>query len=255
MSNRFTVVIPAYNEERYISKCLKSLKEQDYAGFLEVIVVNNASTDHTREVAESFGAKVVDEPQKGISYALIKGCREAQGDIFVFTDADTTLPKNWISEISKRFDDDPALVAVGGPYLFYDADDAVNFFVKNFVFRIYETMAKHMPPCLLPCVNMAVKRHLYEKAGGFNPVVNWGQDIDLSKRLNDYGKVKFDGDITVITSFRRYSGGNKKKPMIAAHAFKELCIQLTRCFLVANTGKVYSKTQKEVRELDENRDS
>jgi hydroxyacyl-ACP dehydratase HTD2-like protein with hotdog domain len=94
---------------------------------------------------------------------------------------------------------------------------------------------------------MAVKREVYEKIGGFNPVINWGQDIDLSKRLKQHGKVKFDTDITVVTSFRRYSGGYDQKPIAMAHAVKELCVQLTRCYMVTKKGKVYSKTQKEIR--------
>jgi len=243
MDNRFTVVVPAYNEEYYIGRCLDSLKKQDYKGFLEIIVVNNASSDHTHEVAESYGVKVVDEDQKGISYALRRGCVEAKGDIFVFTDADTQLPLNWISDINRKFNDDPELVAVGGPYLFYDVDIAINFLVKEFVFRIYKKIA----PSILPCVNMAVKKEVYEKIGGFNPIINWGQDIDLSKRLRDHGKVKFDTDITVITSFRRYSGGFDQKPVIVAHAMKELMVQLTRCYLVMKKGKIYSNTQKEIR--------
>jgi len=249
MDNRFSVVIPAYNEEYYIGRCLESLKKQDYKGFLEIIVVNNASTDRTHKVAESYGVRVIDEPQKGISYALRRGCVEAKGDVFVFTDADTHLPSNWISEINRKLNDDPELVAIGGPYLFYDADIAVNFLVKEFVFKIYKQIA----PTILPCVNMAVKREVYEKIGGFNPIINWGQDIDLSKRLRKQGKVKFDTDITVITSFRRYSGGHEEKPMAMAHALKELAVQLTRCYLVLNTGKVYSKTQKEIRENEDDK--
>jgi glycosyltransferase involved in cell wall biosynthesis len=244
MDNRFTVVIPAYNEANYIGRCLESLKTQDYAGFWEVIVANNASTDRTREVAESYGFTVVDESQKGISYALRRGCAEAKGDIFLFTDADTQLPSDWISNINAKFNNDPELVAIGGPYLFYDADIAVNFLVKEFIFRIYKKIA----PSILPCANMAVKKEVYEKIGGFNPIINWGQDIDLSKRLKSEGKVKFDTDITVVTSFRRYSGGYDRKPIAMAHAVKELCVQLTRCYLVTKKGKIYSKTQREIRE-------
>ncbi len=241
---RFSVVIPAYNEEKYIGRCLESLKRQNYKGFLEIIVSNNASTDNTKEVAESYGVRVVDEPQKGISYALRKGVSEATGEILVFTDADTELPVDWIEKINKKFEEDKNLYAIGGPYLFYDADVAINFFMKQFVFRIYKKVA----PTLLPCVNMAVKKEIYDLVGGFNTEINWGQDIDLSKRIRQHGKIEFDPQIYVITSFRRYSGGYETKIVAAAHAVKELSVQLTRCFLVVKRGKIYSKTQKEIRE-------
>lgn len=242
--HRFSVIIPAYNEEKYIGRCLESLKRQNYKGFFEIIVSNNASTDDTRKVSESYGVKVVDESHKGISYALRKGVSEAVGDILVFTDADTELPPDWIEKINKKFEEDMNLYAIGGPYLFYDADVAINFFVKQFVFRIYKTLA----PTILPCVNMAVRKEVYDLVGGFNTEINWGQDIDLSKRIRKHGKIEFDPQNYVITSFRRYSGGHETKIIAAAHAVKELSVQLTRCFLVVNRGKIYSKTQKEIRE-------
>ena len=56
-----SVVIPAYNEENYLLSCLESIKKQDYAGEYEVIVVDNASTDNTAQIALAWGAKIVYE--------------------------------------------------------------------------------------------------------------------------------------------------------------------------------------------------
>lgn len=245
MMYKMSVIIPAYNEELYIGRTLQSLVSQDYQGSFEIIVVNNASADRTRQMAESFNVKVVDEPKKGISNALIKGCGEATGEIFVFTDADTELPYDWLSMLNARFDDDPEAVAFGGPYSFYDGDSNVNFFAKKVFFPVYKLVAGG----LLPCVNMAVRREAYEKTGGFNPEMNWGQDIDLSKRLGNVGKVCFDTDIVVWTSFRRYSGGYDTRFARAAHAFKEFGAQLGRCYMVSVKGKVYRNTQRAIREV------
>ncbi len=55
----FSIVVPAYNEEDLIAACISSLKQQDYNGEFEIIVVNNASTDRTRAIAQSMGVTVV----------------------------------------------------------------------------------------------------------------------------------------------------------------------------------------------------
>ncbi len=245
MMYKMSVIIPAYNEELYIDRTLHSLVNQDYEGEFEIVVVNNASTDKTRQVAESFGVKVFDEPKKGISNALIKGCGGATGEIFVFTDADTELPSDWLSMLNAGFNDDPEAVAFGGPYSFYDGDRNVNLFTLKVFFPIHKLVAGG----LLPCVNMAVKKDAYEKAGGFNPEMNWGQDIDLSKRLGNIGKVCFDTNIVVWTSFRRYGGGYDTKFARTAHAFKEFGVQLGRCYMVSVKGKVYKNCQKAIREV------
>src|ERR1700710_761412 len=70
---RFSVVIPAYNEEANIAACLSSLAEQDYPGELEVIVVDNASTDATARIAREHGARVITEPERGVCQARQSG--------------------------------------------------------------------------------------------------------------------------------------------------------------------------------------
>lgn len=85
-----SVVIPAYNEERYLAACLTSLQKQTLKNF-ETIVVDNNSTDKTAEIARRFGAKVVKELKQGIIPARERGFREAKAEIIARTDADTIV--------------------------------------------------------------------------------------------------------------------------------------------------------------------
>jgi glycosyltransferase involved in cell wall biosynthesis len=241
-----SVIIPAYNEELYIGRCLKSLFNQDYVGKYEVVVVNNASSDATGEVAEKEGARVVFEPNKGIANALIRGVAEAKGNILLFTDADTELPPNWILTMASKFEEDPELAAIGGPYDFYDAKKAINLIAR----RVVAPAFKMMSDKFMPCSNMAIRRDMYEKTGGFDPKINWGQDMDISRKLSKYGKVRFDTSIIVSTSFRRYSGGHPRGPKRAAHFAKEAVTQLTRYYMVSKKGKVYRECQEEIRESE-----
>jgi glycosyltransferase involved in cell wall biosynthesis len=240
---KISVIIPAYNEEAYIEKCLLSINKQDHENFYEVIVVDNASTDRTGDIAKKNGARVVFEANKGIANALIRGVMESKSDILVFTDADADPPKNWLSLIADRFESDPSLVAVGGPYNFYDSNKATNIIASKVIAPAYKFISGEY----LPGVNMAVRKEAYEKAGGFNPRINWGQDMDISKRVGEFGKVYFDMDIVVSTSFRRYSGGYSRRSTRTAHAIKEFLIQLTRYYMVSQRGKIYTDCQKEIR--------
>lgn len=240
---KISVIIPAYNEEAHIKKCLLSVMEQDFEGPYEIIVVDNGSADRTGSIAKRLGARVAVEPNKGIANALIKGVSEAKSDILVFTDADAEPPKNWLSLIAERFDRDPGLVAVGGPYNFYDAAKTVNVITSKVIVPAYKLISGEF----LPGVNMAVRKEAYEKAGGFDSHINWGQDIDISRRVGEFGKVHFDMKIVVPTSFRRYSGGHSKKHKKAAHAVKEFLVQLARYYMVTKKGKIYSECQKEIR--------
>jgi len=90
----YSVVIPAYNEEEYLPSTLRSLdkvlrKIPQFRG--EVIVVNNGSTDRTAQIAEQYGAKVVEETNRGIGRARNRGAAMAKGETLIFLDADTWL--------------------------------------------------------------------------------------------------------------------------------------------------------------------
>ena len=94
-----SVVIPAYNEEQLLSKCLKSLTNQDFHLPFEIIVVDNNSRDKSNAIAQSFGVKVIKETNQGVVWARQKGLLQAQGEIIAQADADCYYPSNWLSLI------------------------------------------------------------------------------------------------------------------------------------------------------------
>ncbi len=119
---KISIIIPAYNEEKRIRNCLKSILSQDNSLLFEVIVVNNASCDNTIEVIKSinFPIKIVEEPKQGLTIARNSGAKVAKGDLLVFLDADVILPNNWLKNICGIFKNNPRLVCISGPYKFYD---------------------------------------------------------------------------------------------------------------------------------------
>ncbi|HEX5705241.1 MAG TPA: glycosyltransferase [Pyrinomonadaceae bacterium] len=107
---RFSVIIPAYNEEKFLPRLLESIKVavSNYSGGLkktvaqiEVIVADNDSTDGTAEVANQHGARVVHVAKRCIASARNGGARAATGEILCFIDADSAIHPNTFNEIER----------------------------------------------------------------------------------------------------------------------------------------------------------
>lgn len=99
-----SVVIPAFNEGRYLPETLSSLRDAARACRcgLELIVVDNASADRTAEIAKAFGATLAHEPIHNIARVRNTGARHARSDVLVFIDADTPAPRVCSAELRKR---------------------------------------------------------------------------------------------------------------------------------------------------------
>jgi len=235
---RFSIIIPVLNEERFLARCLLSLQQQDYAGLYEIIVVDNGSNDRTVEIAKQFNVRVTREFQRGVSRALIAGCLKAKGEVLVFTDGDTYLPNHWLESIDLILNEHPNASAVGGPYTFYDANILIRLITWGII-HLYTTYLFRFIKAL-PCANMAVRRNHYFRSGGFNPMINWGQDIDLSKRLSKLGPLVFDKRLLIKTSFRRYRGNYINPLTQFFHGLKEFIIQTYRLIWMIRSSKTFS---------------
>lgn len=205
-----SVVIPAYNEEQYISRCLQSLVKQTTKQGFEVIVVDNNSTDDTKKIALSFKDKlnirVITEKQQGRGAARWRGFEEATGEIIFSTDADTILPQNWISDYTKYFDN-KKIVAVTS---MSDIDDKSQ---KNrTIYKISHRLATEGSMVVLGhyCLygfSFAIRKDIYVRAGKLDKTLNALDDLDLGKRVKNYGKIKLVRNMQIIVSNRRFKDG------------------------------------------------
>lgn len=201
-----SVVIPAFNEEGFLDKTLESLLNQDFRHF-ELIVVDNNSRDKTAKIAENFGAKVIFEPRIGVGFARQRGFMEAKGDIIATTDADTILPKNWVSKIIREFRKRKKMVAYGGLFALYSGTSASKIIISRLAYPVWILDRLFCGGWSIPGANFSVKKKAFMAVGGFDEQLTLGEDADISQRLKKVGKVFLDRKFIVLTSGRRFGKG------------------------------------------------
>jgi glycosyltransferase involved in cell wall biosynthesis len=204
-------VIPAYNEEFYLSACIESILQQtrNLEHDTEIIVVNNASTDGTREIALRYPeVKLVDEPRKGLTYARQAGFIASSGALVANVDSDSRLTPGWIDRVISAFQANPELAAFSGPVVYYDLTGRQRFFVHVFYLTAWMTYAINRYILRIGSMvqggNFVVSRAALERIGGFNLDISfYGEDTDIARRLHDVGDVMFTFDLKMFSSARR----------------------------------------------------
>lgn len=202
---RFSVVIPARNEEGLIGACLGSLARQDYGGPYEVIVVDNASTDRTAQIARSQGAIVVSEDNPGVCWARQRGTLRAEGEIIISTDADTTFAPGWLSRIDQMFREDPSLVAVAGPCVFVDAPLWGRLYARTLFGLVHFLRRATGKVRYVTATNIAFRRT--DWPGYDTSATQGGDELGLLRGLQAKGRVAFDLRNPTFTSSRRLRRG------------------------------------------------
>jgi glycosyltransferase involved in cell wall biosynthesis len=208
---RLSFVIPAYNEEAYLPACLESILAQTsgMGDTIEIIVVNNASSDRTREVALQYpGVQVVDEPRKGLTYARQAGFAASTGELIANVDSDSRLPPGWLAKVLDAFKEKSKLVALSGPFVYYDLTPKQRVGVQVFyavAFLVYALNRYVLRAgSMVQGGNFVLRRDALEEIGGFNLEISfYGEDTDIARRLNQVGQVRFTFDLKMFSSARR----------------------------------------------------
>jgi glycosyltransferase involved in cell wall biosynthesis len=204
-------VVPAYNEEALIASSLHAIGAEiaRIRCRAEIIVVNNNSTDRTREIASSIpGVTVVDEPQRGLVQARRTGCLAAGGRLIANIDADTIVPQGWLDTVLAEFARSPRLVALSGPFIHYDMSRTVQavvavFYRFAFVTYLLVRFVFHAGS-MMQGGNFVVLKSALDAAHAFNLDFSfYGEDTELARRLSKVGAVKFSFALPAFSSGRR----------------------------------------------------
>lgn len=204
-----SVIIPALNEEKYIEKTLKSLKKQTYKK-IEIIVVDNNSTDNTREIAKKYADKVIVERKRGVSIARNRGAREAKGEILIFVDADTCLEKNCIENLVKAYVKDKKIVCATG---FVFSKGKLLYKIIYALTSLIAWFLSFIKPQFYGII-FSCKKNAFEKVKGFNENLITCEDIELTEKLAEVGKCKFIYKAKAFSSPRRLEKEGALKTVI-----------------------------------------
>ena len=240
-------VIPAYNEQALIGKCVESvLAEIKRSGRtdVDVVVVNNNSTDRTAEIARSYaGVRVVDEKQKGLVSARDGGFRATTAELVANIDADTLVPPGWLDTVFTEFEKDPTLVCLSGPYIYYDLSAWNRFLIILFygLTKLIYWLNRYIlrVGSVVQGGNFVFKRDAWIKAGGFNREIKfYGEDTDVAVRLSKVGGVKFTLRLKMLTSGRR---------LAEEGVFRTALTYTLNFFWVTFAGKPATKEHTDIR--------
>lgn len=229
-----SVIVPIYNEEKYISKCIDSILEQDYPkNDLEVILVDGMSTDKTREIVAEYTAKypfirLIDNPKKIVPYAMNSGIKASKGDIIIRLDGHVEYPNNYFSALVKNLkaldaDNVGALCETlpCGPSakeLAIAEALSSSFGMGNSYFRIGCDEVRQVDTVPFGCF----KREVFDKVGLYDNELIRNQDDELNGRI-----IKSGGKIYLIPSivtkyFARDKIGKVKKMFYQYGLYKPL---------------------------------
>lgn len=212
MAPRVSVIVPAYNSENTIGRCLSAIEAQDYPKRLfEVIAVDDGSRDGTAEIIKQHGVKYFWQTNKGPATARNKGVEKATGEIILFTDADCVPEKNWIREMVRPFEN-KEVVAVKGAYRTGQKEIVARFCQIEFEER-FEMLKKAASIDMIDTYSAGFRKEVFDKMGGFDtsfPVAN-NEDTELSYRMSAKGlKMVFNPNAIVShlnhpASIKRYA--------------------------------------------------
>lgn len=188
-----SVIIPVKDRAEELQRCLQSLAGLDYpAGKLEVIVVDDGSSDSSPDVAQRFAARLLFSGGVGEGPAAARniGAAEANSEILAFIDSDCTASAGWLKELTPSFSDHE-VAAVGGwvdglhsaaPLDRYEA------VMSSLTLGTRERSGRGGNDTFyLPSCNLLVRRDAFLKEGGFDSELHVGEDVDLTWRLRDEG--------------------------------------------------------------------
>ncbi|MFT6907217.1 MAG: glycosyltransferase involved in cell wall biosynthesis [Oleiphilaceae bacterium] len=189
-----SIVIPVFNEERYLGSCLTSLMSLSYPKDRhEILLVDNGSTDRTLEIAEEF-SEIFIYVKKNVKVGAVRnyGVQKAKGSVIVFLDSDCVVGPDWLINGIRKLAATPNSV-IGGQYLLRENP---SWLEKNWILESSDRTV-FLTTLVGGCI--FIPENIFHQVGGFDEQLNAGEDSDLTERLTKAKfSVKIDPSLSVI---------------------------------------------------------
>lgn len=231
----FSIIVPTYQEEACIEKCLRSIAQQDYKrSEYEIIVSDAHSTDRTVEKARQFADKVIINDQRGIAYGRNAGAQNARGDILVFIDADVTLSSDFLIQCHQVFNNPPVVGMTG---IAKPSDGGI---MQRLVYRSTYCLVRifHLfGVSLFPGICVAYRREAFKKLEGFREDFGIVEDLDLSRRISRLGICRINKKARAFVSTRRLE--KHLLSTVIFHVYSDI-----KYLLTGKASKYYPKVEE-----------
>ncbi len=200
-------MVPTYNEERNIERCLESLHGQTIPRErIEIIVVDGDSLDRTREIAERLADKVITQTSMGVGGARNDGFNIAEAPIVATTDADCQLYPGWLEAALKGFEEDEVVAVTG----FLDPGDWGDMtWAERLTYQAFFKLSNAILVALsligryhLCGANSAFRKTAFHMTGGYLPLA-YADDVEIYKRIKHLGRIRLLRGMTIHYSVRR----------------------------------------------------
>src|SRR3989344_4340869 len=196
-----TIIIPVYNAEKTLKKCLDSVKKQDYKNY-EVVIVDDCSTDSSLSIAKGYGYKLIRlKKNSGSGKARNIGAKEAKTKLIAFTDSDCILPNDWLSRVIKNLKNKKVHFVCGG----YSGSEGGSF-LEKYAFHELLIRRKNLPKFVktFPSNNFACYKDIFLKEKGFPVSKNYfAEDLEFGLEIGRRYKILWDKNIGVKHHFHK----------------------------------------------------
>lgn len=197
ISPSVTVIVAAKNEERIIARCISTLKTLRYNGQLEIYLVNDKSSDNTRQIMTNNTSDdprffVIDSREnetsnlKGKANAIDTAIKECKGEIIISTDADCIVSPDWVNTVVSYYDEDTAMVN-GFTNIQYESNLFDKVQALDWVYLLSLASSSSGKKRILSCVgnNISFRKNIYEKLGGYSNIeFSVTEDLALMRAID-----------------------------------------------------------------------
>lgn len=187
MNSGFSIIIPTLNEELWLPDTLDSIAKQDFAGNVQVVVIDAQSTDRTRDVALSFQDRLSDltilKTSSGLSRQRNLGVVQAKYEHLVFLDADSVLPPRFLTLLAHRLSNSTDVVAL--PLILPHKGSILDYCFAFLAYLFFMSVRFTGPIVTGMC--LISSRTLHQKIGGFTDKAVYGEDIEYGLRARKQG--------------------------------------------------------------------